>query len=228
MMEGTRSGRPDTDTEPSGVVEMLAGYPTATAVLALCSAERLSAIAEDLVKSPLVRSAVRPGLDLGWSAVLRGEPRSNPIGDTILRAISDLDELYDSESADVPEFQSELNHAITASIYALQAVWERNTTAAANAVDCCRDVCFQLAVRTWPRLNVYALEGSPVVQAEVRREVAEARAISAWGGAIPAERAESLRRAAHTDGETLVKLIRGDDPQGESRDPARCGQEPLF
>jgi hypothetical protein len=228
MMEGTRSGRPDRGTEPSGLVEMLAGEPAAAAALALCSAERLSPIAEDLVKSPLVRSAVRTGLDLGWSAVVRREPCSSATGDTIGRAISDLSELVDSPSGDVPEFQRDLNDAIVAAIYALEAVWEGNSIAAANAVARCRNVYFQLAVGTWPRLGLDAWVGSPVVQAEVRREVNEARAISAWGGAISAERVESLRRAAHADGETLVKLIRGDDPQGESRDPARCGQEPLF
>jgi hypothetical protein len=157
MVEGTRSGRPDRDAEPSGLVEMLAEEPMAAAVLALCSAERLSAIAEGLVKSPLVRSAVRTGLDLGWPAVVvRREPCSDAIGDTIGRAISDLSELVDSPSSNVPEFQSELNDAIAAAIYALQAVREGNSTAAANAVDRCRNMYFQLAVETWPRLDVDA------------------------------------------------------------------------
>ena len=65
MMEGTRSGRPDRDVESASLVEMLAGNAVDAAVLALCSAERLSAITDGLVKSPLARIAVRTGLDLG-------------------------------------------------------------------------------------------------------------------------------------------------------------------
>lgn len=65
---------------------------------------------------------------------------------------------------------------------------------AAHAVDYCRDQYFQLAVSTWPRLDLDALMTSPVVQGEVRREISEARAIAAWDGAIPAEHVESLRR----------------------------------
>jgi hypothetical protein len=228
MTEGTRSGRPDRDVEPSSLVEMLAGQPMGAAVLALCSAERLSAITDSLVKSPLARSAVRTGLDLGWSAVVvRHDPCPDAIGDTLGRAISDLDELADSPGSDVPEFQSELNHAMNAAIYALQAVREGNWTAAANAVDVCRDVYFQLAVKTWPRLNVCALLGSPVVQDEVNREVNETRAIFDWGGTISPERVASLRRTAHADSEILVKLIRG-DRHGEDKDIEPSGQEPLF
>jgi hypothetical protein len=51
------------DVEPSDLVEM-AGEPAVAAVLALCSAERLSVIAEHLVRSPLPKSAVRTGLGL--------------------------------------------------------------------------------------------------------------------------------------------------------------------
>jgi hypothetical protein len=223
MTEGMRSGKPDRDIEPSGLVEMLAGEPVAVAVLALCSAERLSDIADSLVESPLARSAVRTGLDLGWSAVVRHDPCPDAIG----RAISDLSELFGSPSNDVPEFQSELDHAICAATYALQAVREGNSTAAANAVDSCRDVYFQLAVKAWPGLNVNALFGSPVVQDEVRREINEARAIAALSGAISAKQVESLRQAAHADSKTLVKLIRG-DPQERRGDPELSGQEPLF
>jgi hypothetical protein len=202
---------------------MLAGEPVAVAVLALCCAERLSDIADSLVESPLARSAVRTGLDLGWSAVVRHDPCPDAIG----RAISDLTELFGPPSNDVPEFQSELDHAICAATYALQAVREGNSTAAVNAVDSCRDVYFQLAVKTWPRLNVDALMGSPVVQDEVKREVNEARAISALGGAISAERVESLRQVAHSDSKILVKLIRGDSPEGRDA-PVSNGHEPLF
>lgn len=85
-----------TEVEPSDLVEMLAGNPTAAAVLALCSAERLSVIAERLVRSPLPRSAVRTGLDLGWSAVVGGHEGT---GDELGKAISVLDELFDSERA---------------------------------------------------------------------------------------------------------------------------------
>jgi hypothetical protein len=202
---------------------MLAGEPLAVAVLALCCAERLSDVADSLVESPLARIAVRTGLDLGWSAVVRHDPCPDAIG----RVISDLSELFGSPSNDVPEFQSELDHAICAATYALEAVREGNSTAAANAVDSCRDVYFQLAVKTWPRLNVDALMGSPVVQDEVKREVNEARAIAALGGAISAERVESLRQAAYADSKILVKLIRGDPQEGRD-DPDPTSQETLF
>jgi hypothetical protein len=204
-----RSGEPDSGVEPSSLVEMLSGQSAAVAVLALCCAERLSEIPESLVESPQARSAVRTGLDLGWSAVVRGDPRP----DVIAGAISDLDEQFGSESADVPEFQSELNHAICAAACALEAVRDGDPTAAVNAVDYCRDVYFQLAVKTRPSLNVdelLALKGSPIVQDEVSRELNETRAIAAWGGTISADRVNSLRQAAHADSKILVKLIRGE------------------
>src|SRR5437899_164754 len=125
MMEGTRSEKPDKGIEPSSLVELVAGEPTAVAALALCSAERLSGIADSLVASPLAKGAVRTGLDLGWSAVVRYDPRPDAIG----RAISDLSELLDSPSNDVPEFQGELNNAICAATCALQAVREDNSSA---------------------------------------------------------------------------------------------------
>ena len=225
MREETPSGESDTDVEPSGLVEMLAGEPAAAAVLALCSAERLSVIAERLVRSPLARSAVRTGLDLSWSAVVGSHGGT---GDELGKAISDLDELFDSERADVPEFQSELNHAMCSASYALRAVREGDRTAAANAVSYCRDQYFQLAVRAWPRLDLRALIASPVVQGEVRREVSEARAIAAWDGAIPAERVESLRQAAHADGEILAKLIRGGLGEADEGSASGSGQESLF
>jgi len=149
MTEGTRSRRPDRDAGPSGLIEMLAGEPMGAAVLALCSAERLSAITDGLVKSPLARSTVRAGLDLGWSAVAAGsEPCPDATGGLLGRTISDLEELAGSLFGNVPEFQSELDDAMAAAIYALQAVREGSSTAAANAVGRCRDVYFQLAVKT--------------------------------------------------------------------------------
>lgn len=228
MTEGTGPGMSDRDAEPSGLVVLLAGEPMAAAVLALCSAERLSAITESLVKSPLARSAVRTGLDLGWSAVaVRRDPCPEELAAAIVRAISELDELIGSERCDVPEFQSELDHAMLAAACALQAVRDGNSAAAANAVGYCRDVYFQLAVKTWPRLDLDDWLASPVVQPEVKREVNEALAILAWGGAISAERVEPLRQAAHADSEILVRVIRG-DPRGGGGDIAPSGQEPLF
>jgi hypothetical protein len=226
MTERTQSGEPDSGVEPSSLVEMLAGQSVAVAVLALCCAERLSEIPDSLVESPQAWSAVRTGLDLGWSAVVR----SDPCPDEIARTISDLDELFGSESNDVPEFQSELNHAICAAACALEAVRDGDPTAAVNAIDYCRDVYFQLAVKTWPSLDVddlLALKRSPIVQDEVSREFNETRTIAAWGGAISAEQVNALRQKAHADSKILVKLIRG-DPQGRREDPPPNGREPLF
>lgn len=117
MTEETRSRRPDEEIEPSSLVGMLPGGPMGAAVLALCSAERLSVITEGLVKSPLARSAVRTGLDLGWSAVaVRRDLCPDELGGAIGRAISELHELAGSERCDVPEFQSELDDARSAKL----------------------------------------------------------------------------------------------------------------
>jgi hypothetical protein len=223
MTEGTWSGHLDRSVEPSGIVEMLAGEPMAAAVLALCGAERLSEIAYSLAGSPLARSAVRTGLDLGWSAVAGHDPGPDAIG----RAISDLDGLVSWAVSDVQEVPNAMDDAICAALYALEAVRDGNSTAAVNAVERCRDVYFQMTVKTWPGLNLNAWESSPIMQDEVKREVNEAQAIAAWGGVISPERAESLRRAAHADSEILVRLIKG-DPRGGDRDVAPSGQEPLL
>jgi hypothetical protein len=58
-------------------------------------------------------------------------------------------------------------------------------------------VYFQLTVKTLPGLKVNALLGSPVVQHEIKRDVNEAWALAASGGAISPEVVESLREAAH-------------------------------
>jgi uncharacterized protein (DUF2267 family) len=220
MTDGTQSSKnPDRDAEPTRLVEMLAGEPMAAAVLALCSAERLSPVTDSLVKSPLASSAVRAGLDLGWSAVaIRRDPRPDTLSDLLGRAITDLEEIADSLIDEIPYFQEELNNAMNAAIYALQAVREGDSAAAAGAISACRDVYFQLAVEAWQQSHDYGslatrdalaeVESYPVVRDEVDREISEARVISDWGSAISPERVEQLRRAAHADGEILVGLIR--------------------
>jgi hypothetical protein len=223
MTEGTRSLKPDRDVEPLSLVEMLAGQPKAAAVLALCGAERLSEIAYSLAKSPLARSVVQTGLDLGWSAVAGHNPGPDAIG----RAISDLDGLVGRAISDVQEVPNAMDDAVCAALYALEAVRDGNSTAAVNAVERCRDVYFQMTVKTWPGLNLNAWENSPIMQDEVKREVNEAQTIAAWGGVISPERAESLRRAARADSEILVGLIRG-DPRGRGQEVAPSGQKPLF
>jgi hypothetical protein len=228
MTERTGSANPDRELTASDVVELLAGQPMAAGVLALCSAERLSAVAESLVSAPLAARAVRTGLDVAWSAVVAGHERfPDLIGDELGKAISDLYELLGSERNDVPQFQGELDNTMCSALYALEAVRDGSPAAAANAVDYCRNFYFQLAVHTWPRLDVDAWINSPVVQGEVRREISEARAIAAWGGVISAERADRLRRAAQADGEILVNLIRGGSEEPD-KGPAASGQEPLF
>jgi hypothetical protein len=228
MTERTRSLNLDRDIEPIGIVDMLGGRSVGAAVLALCSAERLSVIADTLAKSPAAKTAVRTGLDLGWSVVVvKPGLRGDVVDSAMATAISRLTELVDSPESDVPEFQSELNHAILAAICALQAVREGNATEAANAVDHCRDMYFQLAARTWPKLDLDDLLNSPAVRDEVRREIREAQAISDWHGEVTPSKAESLRRAARADSELLVKLIRG-EPEAEDEDSSAASQDPLF
>ena len=208
MTEKMQSSSPDRDTEPDDLVEMLGRHPVAAAVLALCSAERLSAIADFLVNSCTASTALRTGLDLGWSVVVvKPDLRTEEIDGQIARAISELTELVDSPGSDVPEFQSELNHAMFAAICALQAVREGDLIEAANAVDFCRDVYFQLAVETWPRLDLDAWLGSPVVQGEVRREVKEAQTISDWRGEIPPRIQLQTVRSRSSDHAALLVLL---------------------
>lgn len=228
MTEETQSLNPDRDIEPIGIVDMLGGQSVGSAVLALCSAERLSAIADTLAKSPAAGTAVRAGLDLGWSVVVvKHGLRAEAVDSAMARAISGLTELADSPESEVPAFQSELNHVILATICALQAVREGSTTEAANAVEHCRDMYFQLAVRTWPRLDPDDWLNSPVVRDEVRREIREAQVISDWRGEVTPSMVESLRRAARADSEILVNLIRG-EPEAEGEDANVAGQDPLF
>jgi hypothetical protein len=228
MAERTQSLNPDSDTAPIGIVDMLGGPSVGAAVLALCSAERLSAIADTLAKSPAARTAVRAGLDLGWSVVaVKPGLRADAVDSAMARAISGLTELVDSPESEVPEFQSELNHVILATICALLAVREGSATEAANAVEHCRDMYFQLAVRTWPRLDLDDWLNSPVVRDEVRREIREAQAISDWRGEVTPSKVESLRRAARADSEILVKLIRS-EPEAEGEGVNMAGQDPLF
>jgi hypothetical protein len=227
-MSKMQSSNPDRDIEPTEILDMLGGQPVGAAVLALCSAERLSVIADTLAKSPAARTAVQAGLDLGWSVVVVAPGlRGDAVDFAMAKAIAVLTELVDSPESDVPEFQSELNHVMLATICALQAVREGSATEAANAVDHCRDMYFQLAARTWPRLDVDDLLNSPVVRGEVRREMREARIISDWHGEVTPSNVESLRRAAHADSEILVKLIRG-EPEAEDEGTNVASQDPLF
>ncbi len=85
-------GTPVGAVEPSGLVKMLAGYPVAVGLLALCSGERLSEIACSLTKLQPARRAVRTALDLGWESVT--EAQADP--DVIEAAISDLEDLVNS------------------------------------------------------------------------------------------------------------------------------------
>ena len=64
------------------------------------------------------------GIPTRRRARIKGNLRTDAIDDAIGRAISGLTELVDSSGSDVPEFQSELNHAMLAAIRALQAVRE--------------------------------------------------------------------------------------------------------
>lgn len=221
MTDGMQSSKnPDRDVDPDGLVEMLAGEPMAVAVLALCSAERLSPVTDSLIKSPRASSAVRAGLDLGWSAVAtRQDPCPDTLSDLLGRAITNLEEVADSLIDEIPYFQEELNNAMNAAVYALQAVREGDSAAAAQAISACRDVYFQLAVEAWQQSHDYGslatrdalaeVYSYPVVRDEVDREISEARVISGWGSTISPEWVEQLRRTAHADGEILVGLIRG-------------------
>jgi hypothetical protein len=223
-MGGLQSGGPDEHIRPSNIIGMLEGQPAvSTAVLALCCAERLSAIAESLTESLSVGRTVRAGLDLTWSAVARNDYDIAAVRE----AISDLDELLNSSDCDLGQFRIYLDDAICAAIYTLQAVREDSSTAALNAVTRCEDVYFQLATRTWPRLSLNALMESPIMQQGVSLQVRDAREIAAWDGVITPERLASLRQAAHSAGESLVALIRGDPPEA-GKDPAASGQESLF
>jgi hypothetical protein len=228
MTEEVRSLNPDRDIEPAEIVDMLGGQSLGAAVLALCSAERLSAIADTLAKSPAARTAVRTGLDLGWSVVVvKPGLRADAVDSTLARAISRLTELADSSESDVPAFQSELNHVLLATVCALLAVRDGSANEAVNAVEHCRDMYFQLAARTWPRLGLDDWLNSPVVRDEVRREIREARVISDWRGEVTPSKVEPLRRAARADSEILVKLIRG-EPVAEGEDANVASQDPLF
>jgi hypothetical protein len=223
MTERMQSGGTGKDSHPYAIVEMLEVEPVSAAVLALCCAEQLSKIAESLAESLSIGRAVRSGLDLGWSAVVGPDRKPEAIG----RAISDLYDLLESARGDPGKFRTKLEDAICAAIYALEAVREGNSTAALNAVSRCRDVYFQLATKTWPRLSLSALKESPIMQQEVSREVSNARMISAWGQAISAEKVAALRQAANVESERLVRLMRADTREADEA-AALNGQEPLF
>lgn len=122
----TRSGGPDKGHRVSCATEILGREPAATAVLALCCAERLSLIAERLASSPSVGSAVRTALDLGWSAVAGQESGHG----AMTRAISALDGLLCSQDVRSGKFHMYLDDAICAASYALEAVRDGNSMAA--------------------------------------------------------------------------------------------------
>lgn len=219
------SGKPDHHLSPSDIVGILGGQPAAAAVLALCCAERLSAIAERMARSPSVGATVRAGLDLGWSAAAGRGPGGAALG----RAISELDHLLGSPDIKIGQLHFYLDDAICAAGYALEAVRDGSLTAARNAVAQCEDTYFQLAASVWPLIGLEAQLESPIVREEVARQVRDARAIAAWGGTVRARSLAALRRAAHADGEVLVTLIRGraeKSPAGPATAPA--GQQTLF
>jgi hypothetical protein len=223
MGEAARPGRPDGYLSPSDIVGILDGQPAAAAVLALCCAERLSAIAEHMARSSPVGTTVRAGLDLGWSTAAGRGPSRGTIG----RAISDLDHLLGSPDIRIGQLHFYLDDAICAASYALEAVRDGSLGAARNAVARCEDIYFQLTASIWPLIGLEAQLESPIMREEVARQVRDARAIAAWGGAVPAPSLAALRRAAHADGEVLVELIRG-CPQQPPEDPDPAGQLTLF
>jgi hypothetical protein len=216
-------GSPVGAVEPSGLVEMLAGYQAAVGLLALCSGERLSEVACSLTDLQPARRAVRTALDLGWESVTKVQTDPSVIG----AAISDLEDLVNSPDFEVSEHQAELTSSVIAAAYALRAVRGDGAIAAANAIATCRDVYFQIAVRTWPRLDLDAWDNSPIVQEEIRREVREAQAIASLEGAIQAENVEFLRQAAHADSGALVGLLKGQGSADGERLPSGS-QDPLF
>lgn len=223
MGGAARSGQPDDYLSPSDIVGILDGQPAAAAVLALCCAERLSAIAAHLARSSSAGATVRAGLDLGWSAAAGRGPGRGTIG----RAISDLDHLLGSPDIKIGQLHFYLDDAICAASYALEAVRDGSLTAAQNAVARCEDIYFQLTASIWPLIGLEAQLESPIMREEAARQVRDARAIAAWGGAIPARSLAALRRAAHADGEVLVELIRGGTQQ-PPEDPNPAGQLTLF
>jgi hypothetical protein len=223
MTERTRSGEPYKYIKPSDIVRMLDGDPGAGAVLALCCAERLSKIAEGLAPSSAVGRSVRAGLDLGWSVATVRDGSAEAVS----KAISDLSELLSPPDGDAEKIGDDLDDAICAAIYALEAVNEGSRMGVLNAVSRCRDVYFLLATRTWPTLSLNALRNSPIMQQEVSRELGDARAIAAWEGVISAERIAPLRQAARTEAKILATLVLG-GAQEVDEDPAAGGQEPLF
>jgi hypothetical protein len=223
MGEAPGPGQPDHYLSPSDIVAILDGRPAAAAVLALCCAERLSAIAAHMARSSSVGATVRAGLDLGWSAAAGRGPGRGAIG----RAISDLDHLLGAPDIEIGQLHFYLDDAICAARYALEAVRDDSLTAARNAVARCEDIYFQLTASIWPLIGLEAQLESPVMREEVARQVRDARAIAAWDGAVPAPSLAALRRAARADGEVLVELIRGSTQQPpDGPDPA--GQLTLF
>ena len=222
MGGAARPGEPDHYRSPSDIVGILDGQPAAAAALALCCAERLSAIAEHMARSSSAGATVRAGLDLGWSAAAGRSPGRGALG----RAISDLDHLLGSPDIKIGQLLY-LDDAICAARYALEAVRDGSLTAARNAVARCEDIYFQLTASIWPLIGLEARLESPIMREEVARQVRDAQAIAAWGGAVPAQSLAALRQAAHADGEVLVELIRGVTQQPPD-DPHPAGQLTLF
>src|SRR5690242_4245806 len=126
MGDTARSGDPDHHLSPSEIVGLLDGQPTAAAVLALCCAERLSAIPERMARSPSAGATVRAGLDLGWAAAAGRGPGGAAIG----RAIAELDHLLGSPDIKIGQLHFYLDDAICAASYALEAVRDGSMTAA--------------------------------------------------------------------------------------------------
>lgn len=192
--------------DPSSLVGPLIANPAAIGLLALCCGERLSGVALSLAGLQSASNSVQIALDLGWKNATGG----NIDYDAISAAISDLEDLADSPDFEVARFQEELDDTVACVAYALRAVRGDGVTMASNAVARCRDVYFQIAVRTWPRHDLDTLEKSPIVQDEVKREIREARQIAVMGMVIKSEDAALLRQAAAADSRALVDLLSGE------------------
>lgn len=211
--------------EPADLVAMLRSSPMGPGLLALCSGERLSEVACTLAVHESASSAVRTALDLGWQSVSGIQADHG----TMRAAISDLEGLVRSPDFEVPENQTELASSVISAAYALRAVMGDDGVAAANAVATCRDVYFQMAVRTWPGFNLEAWDNSPIVQGEVRREVREAQTIASLGASIRAEDVAILRQAAYADSGALVGMLRAERSASTPEElQAPSSQDPLF
>jgi hypothetical protein len=222
MISRTHSGNLQPGERPSAatIVETLGGG-SAIGLYALCCAERLSVVAEQLAGTPLIRRRVLVALELGW-AVAVGHYRD---AQAISTALADLDS-YIGLDSNLGRFHCYLNDAVSAVAYALEAAQGNDSTAACNVVSRARDIYFRLTEEIWPTLNTSDQAASPIMCQEVSRQVRDAEVIASWKGNILPERLAALRHTAHAEGETLVELILNrQEDQKRSTSP---DQQPLF